>query len=602
MNSVDKLAKAILNSNADRSTKPYDTEAIVTMVDGDTAYVHIPDGVAETPAKMVVNAKEGDSVRVRVAGGRAYVTGNATAPPTDDTTALKAESAASRASRAANIADMKAEAASKAADSATKDAAVAHKAADSAVADAAVAKEAADVAQTSANTALASAQNASEYASRALNGLSTVQNVTETLNWITQHGTMTLTTDTALDPTHVYFVQDNDGDYIVGNTHYSLVIEPDIADISTYYELSIDESLNNYVATHLAVDSEGLWILPDAGGNKVLISTGQGSVYTNAGTYIIGKVNNVDTILAVFGADGAQIGQNGDTHLSLGAGSIKAFSADSMPFFDVDMGGGTTWVTEHANSDVARFSGSSSATVRFDKTFTVLTHGVPLPSGSVVSNGRADLTITTSNRFATGTSSKSLTGCTLISESSSEVVVRLNLGDTEISDSYKTIAKVVANETNGGTLTVLVRICLLSSGNISLQLTRQRSVSDATTVTLELESLSFWWEIEVNAPSLTFGTRYIKNDGFFSSTLGESLYAPNDHQVVVGKYNDHYAAGLNYALIVGNGTDDANRSNAFAVGWDGNINMALDTTSGSGTDYDLYQAITALGWQNDVIV
>ena len=27
----------------------------------------------------------------------------------------------------------------------------------------------------------------------------------------------------------------------------------------------------------------------------------------------------------------------------------------------------------------------------------------------------------------------------------------------------------------------------------------------------------------------------------------------------------------------------------------------LDTTSASGTDYDLYQAITALGWQNDVI-
>ena len=80
------------------------------------------------------------------------------------------------------------------------------------------------------------------------------------------------------------------------------------------------------------------------------------------------------------------------------------------------------------------------------------------------------------------------------------------------------------------------------------------------------------------------------------------MYAPNDHQVVVGKYNDHYAAGLNYALIVGNGTDDANRSNAFAVGWDGNINMALDTTSGSGTDYDLYQAIVSLGWQNDVIV
>ena len=195
-------------------------------------------------------------------------------------------------------------------------------------------QDAAD-AQASADSAQASADSASEYAARALGNLSTVQNITETLNWITAHGTMTLTSDVALDPTHVYFVVDAGGDYVVGGTHYSVVTEPDVDDISTYYELSINESLNNYVATHLAVDSEGLWIIPDAGGNKVLIATGSGSTYTTAGTYIVGKVNGVDAVFAKFTADGATM-QRGSTdiaHLGYGSGTSSGGGTANAPYY-----------------------------------------------------------------------------------------------------------------------------------------------------------------------------------------------------------------------------------------------------------------------------
>lgn len=145
-------------------------------------------------------------------------------------------------------------------------------------------------AHTLAGEAKESAENASEYAARALGNLSTVQSVTETLSWITQHGTMTNTQDltppeTALDPTHVYFVRDNNGDYEVGNYHYSVVTEPDVADISTYYVLSIDESLNNYVGTHLALTDEGLSVLKAANGWRVLIK--------NDGVYIIDDLGRV---------------------------------------------------------------------------------------------------------------------------------------------------------------------------------------------------------------------------------------------------------------------------------------------------------------------
>lgn len=70
-------------------TKPYDTVAKVLRVDEKTAYVHIDGGADETPAQMAINCKSGDTVKIRVSGGKAWLTGNLTSPPTDDTAAEK---------------------------------------------------------------------------------------------------------------------------------------------------------------------------------------------------------------------------------------------------------------------------------------------------------------------------------------------------------------------------------------------------------------------------------------------------------------------------------------------------------------------------------
>lgn len=71
-------------------TSAYDTQATVTRVENGVAWVHIPGGVTETPVKLTISAKAGDTVQVRVSGGRAFMVGNASAPPTDDTVAQKA--------------------------------------------------------------------------------------------------------------------------------------------------------------------------------------------------------------------------------------------------------------------------------------------------------------------------------------------------------------------------------------------------------------------------------------------------------------------------------------------------------------------------------
>lgn len=83
--------------NADKAkTSPYDTTATVRRVESGIAWVHIPGGVDETPVKLTIAAKPGDNVQVRVSGGRAFLVGNASAPPTDDKVANQALTAANR--------------------------------------------------------------------------------------------------------------------------------------------------------------------------------------------------------------------------------------------------------------------------------------------------------------------------------------------------------------------------------------------------------------------------------------------------------------------------------------------------------------------------
>lgn len=84
MNTTKKITSAIRDASVEK-TSSYDSSATVKRVEGSTAWVHIPGGVDETPVKMTVNCEPGDEVQIRVGkGGKAWIVGNATAPPTDD--------------------------------------------------------------------------------------------------------------------------------------------------------------------------------------------------------------------------------------------------------------------------------------------------------------------------------------------------------------------------------------------------------------------------------------------------------------------------------------------------------------------------------------
>lgn len=85
MSNLSDLAKMLKPNNTGS-----DYTATVTRVDGATAYVRITGAdIMDTPVAMSIDCKAGDKVRVRVANGKAWITGNDTAPPTNDTETIK---------------------------------------------------------------------------------------------------------------------------------------------------------------------------------------------------------------------------------------------------------------------------------------------------------------------------------------------------------------------------------------------------------------------------------------------------------------------------------------------------------------------------------
>lgn len=266
MSKVTKDFTSAIKDASKSKTSGYDTTATVKRIEGQTAWVHIPGGVDETPVRMTIAASVGDSVQVRVSNGSAFLVGNGSAPPTDDKTANTAIYIAS---------------------SAKEESEIAHKAAEDAVASAAMASQAANSAQESALAAAAQAdiaQNeaslANKYANGALTQLSVVEGVLGTLNWVSEHATYKASQDTEVMPGKLYFTKS-------GNMYTPVANPTGNPSTSGYYEIdSITEAVSNYVASHLSLTNDGLWVLNDNNSYKILLSSTGMKVYDASGVLV----------------------------------------------------------------------------------------------------------------------------------------------------------------------------------------------------------------------------------------------------------------------------------------------------------------------------
>lgn len=144
------------------------------------------------------------------------------------------------------------------------------------LADMQAAAEAADTTLTGiyqdAEDAKAGAQLANASANAALVSLSEAQDVIGVVNWITQHGTYSLTQDAAVDASKVYYSRTGAGTQADPYV-YAPVAEPTASGLSSYYELSIDQALSQFVASHLALTDEGLLVLKDGSSWKTLMKS-----------------------------------------------------------------------------------------------------------------------------------------------------------------------------------------------------------------------------------------------------------------------------------------------------------------------------------------
>lgn len=86
MSSIGDLAQLLKQNKRVGS----DYTGVVTRVEGGTAYVRLTGSdIMDTPVVMSIDAKVGDTVRVRVKDGKAWIAGNDTAPPTNDTASIQ---------------------------------------------------------------------------------------------------------------------------------------------------------------------------------------------------------------------------------------------------------------------------------------------------------------------------------------------------------------------------------------------------------------------------------------------------------------------------------------------------------------------------------
>lgn len=81
------------------------------------------------------------------------------------------------------------------------------------------------------------------------------------------------------------------------------------------------------------------------------------------------------------------------------------------------------------------------------------------------------------------------------------------------------------------------------------------------------------------------GSVYASNDG--SVALGHGTKSLSDYQVAIGKDNIGDSSNT-YAFIVGNGTSNTSRSNAYTLDWQGNGTFAGTVSSSTGADYAEY--------------
>ena len=560
---VQDFVNAIKDTPTDTNTT---YQAVVSRIDDEgVVWVNLYGSEKETPtASTSSEVKRGDSVTVQWRNNKLYIGGNYSNPSAGIARVDKAQNTADVAFSAANDAVSEAQRASMAADAA---------------------EASAQSAATSASNAMTAAQSAQASADSALVSLANVEDVVGVLEWITAHGTMTANGSTALDPSKVYFVRDNNGDYHVGSYYYSIVAEPKAEDRTNYYTLSVDESVQNYVATHVVVDSYGLWLIPDSGGNKVLIATGAGSSpYNVAGTYIIGKVSGIDTIFAKFTTSGATMNANNNTqiaHLGYGPSSGETGVADA-PYYTLGTRKTTTTPYNSAstyavgdlcvyNNKVYCCNTAITTAEAWDSTHWNLANGTySLVEGSNNIAAYYNAHAEGQETIALGSRSHAEGAGTIASgaDSHAEGLDTIASGSDSHAEGHQTEATNIASHAEGSGTKATGIYGSHAEGSATRATAYSAHSEGSYTIASGNHSHAEGWYSKATADYTHSEGYWCEANGTESHAQNTSTIANGNSQTTLGKFN---VADTTSAVIIGNGTSSSVRSNALTIDWNGNV-------------------------------
>lgn len=363
---VDAVSTWELNdalSHDDREVRRTNHGVVTQIDDGGQIWVRLAGADEDTPiAQTTVSVDAGDSVTVRIQDGRAYIDGSTSNPSASSSGLANVDGKAMQA---------------------LTDAATAAQAALEAVADAATARQAAteavesaETAQDAAEAAQGSADDAREAADKAIFSLTDLENVVGTVNWIAEHGEYVLTEDTAIVEGKPYYTRSGTSpDYI-----YTVVAEPVASELSTYYELHLDESVQNFLASHIWLDQYGLNIAV-SNTNAYRIHQGTVDGTKTVGMYVIDAGGN---IVADFTASGAQIGKTSDPHIQIDSDSFDIWDASNAHHL-VEIGGTTkTYEGTAYHNSFINLNGTTKSISADDRYFEIISQATANESSTLV--------------------------------------------------------------------------------------------------------------------------------------------------------------------------------------------------------------------------
>lgn len=295
--------------------------------------------------------------------------------------------------------------------------------------------------------------------------------------------------------------------------------------------------------------------------------------------------------LATFGANGAIIGANNEQRFVIEKDGIKSINDSGATVFSVNSTEGTV-VTEAEVAPSGETDVWSSTSITLDTVGSGFSVDVTFYNKSMTA------------RFEISHCNSNLTNVKVNSVSSSAILISTG-GIFGLNSGTYSIALPPFTFTHGTaqTTTYTITASFVNTFGDSYNLTAVETVTYDGAITITLSSfdgecvrtsgnheeesmfLGLWSKVVygeiyqssayTKAPAMTFGTRG-KNAILapFSVTIGEDLYANNDNQLSIGRYNLNNDEFFPLAFAIGNGVNDTDRSNAFNVDWDGNTEIA----------------------------